>query len=246
MQPLAATSLALAVTLSIASAAHAGIVTVAEWNFNGASSSAVPGGGSSPTASTGTGTASLLGTTGSFASGNNGGGSSDPTVGQATNFGWQTTGYAAQGAGSGTRGVQFSVSTDGYENVVVEWDQRHSNTASRFVQFQYSLDGVSFLTEGLANAGIFEASNGGDLFYNNRSIDLGGIAGVADNASFAFRVVAVFAPSTSAYQASSTGSSYASTGTLRFDMVSVFGNVVPTPAAMTLLVAAGLVARRRR
>jgi hypothetical protein len=55
----------------------------------------------------GAGSASLIGgITSSFASGDATGGSSDPATGDDS--GWQTTTYAAQGAGNKTRGVQFN------------------------------------------------------------------------------------------------------------------------------------------
>ena len=50
--------------------------------------------------------------------------------------GWQTTTYSAQGASNKSRGVQFLVNTTGFGSVIVSWDQRLSNTASRYRQFQ--------------------------------------------------------------------------------------------------------------
>jgi len=75
-------------------------------------------------------------------------------------------------------------------------------------------------------------------------VDLGGIAGVANNANFGFRIVSIFAPGTSAYAASNSGSTYAG-GTLRYDMVTVTG-VIPAPGAVALLGLAGLAGTRRR
>lgn len=224
--------------------ATAGADVVTQWNFNGSSSSTVPGGASSPTASTGSGTASLVGgVTGSFASGISNGGSSDPVTTSPSNYGWGTTGYAAQGTDNNLRGVQFNVSTVGFDSVVVSYDLRHSNTSSRFELFQYSIDGgsnwVNFVT--------FEG-NAGDTWFNGRTVDLSSVAGVADNANFAFRVVATFGPAGGGYVASNGTSSYAGSGTWRFDMVTVAGNVVPAPGALALLAAAGTLglARRRR
>lgn len=233
--------IAIAAVTAIASHTRGDVVT--QWNFNGTSAATVPGGGSSPTASVGVGTASLVGgVTGSFASGISNGGSSDPIITNPPNFGWGTTNYAAQNLGSGTTGVQFNVSTVGYENIIVTWDQRHSNTSSRFAQLQYSLDGVSFTDIG----SVFEATTGGDTWYNGRSVDLTSIAGANENANFAVRIVAVFAPTTSAYAASTTTSTYAATGTWRFDMVTISGSAVPAPGAFALLGLAGVTAASRR
>lgn len=237
------TMLSLSTSLWLVTAAHAVVVT--QWNFNGDSATTVPGGSSSPTPSVGAGTASLLGVTGSFSSGISNGGSTDPVNTSPPNFGWQTTGYAAPGAGSGTTGVGFAVSTVGYQDILVSWDQRHSNTSSRFLQFQYSLDGVSFSSTGLLNDGIFSGPTG-DTWFNNRTVDLSSIAGAADNADFAFRIVAIFDPAGGDYVASNTSSNYAATGTWRFDMVTLNGNQVPAPGALALLAAAAVTGSRRR
>jgi hypothetical protein len=220
--------------------------TITQWDFNGASSSTVPGGTSSPTASTGTGTASLVGgTTASFASGAASGGSSDPVSTSPPNFAWNTTTYPAQSAGSGTAGAQFAVSTAGYENISIRWDMRFSNTANRFVQLLYSIDGTSFSSAGLANDGIFENVSGGDVWSNGISFDLSSVAGISDNAVFSFRVVSIFSPTSGAYVASNPSSTYGG-GTMRFDMVTVSGTLIPAPGALALLGIAGISARRRR
>lgn len=223
----------------VVATADASVVT--QWNFNGSSNSTVPGGASSPTASTGSGTASLVGgVTGSFASGISNGGSSDPVTTSPTNYGWGTTGYAAQGTDNNLRGVQFNVSTFGFDSVVVSYDLRHSNTSSRYELFQYSIDGGS----NWVNFQTFDG-NAGDTWFNGRTVDLSSVAGVANNAAFAFRVVATFGPA-GGYVASNGTSTYAGSGTWRFDMVTVSGNIVPAPGALALLAAAGTLGSRRR
>lgn len=235
----------LGAALAVATAASADVIT--QWNFNGSSNTTVPGGANSPTASTGSGTASLVGgvtAAAQFGSGAANGGSSDPAGGAPPNYGWQTTSYAAQGFNDDQAGVQFNVSTVGFaSDIVVTWDQRHSNTSSRWVQFQYSLDGVNFTSAGLSGGGLFEGT-AGDTWFNGRTVDLSGIAGVANNANFAFRIVASFGP-TGGYEASTSTASYASSGTWRFDMVTVNGTI-PAPGALALFVCAGLVGSRRR
>ncbi|MCU0317279.1 MAG: PEP-CTERM sorting domain-containing protein [Fimbriimonadaceae bacterium] len=234
--------LVLAAAVVTVGAANAQIIT--QWNFNGTSATTVPGGATSPTAHIGTGTAALLGgVTASFSSGTANGGSSDPVTTSPANYGWQTTTYAAQGTGSGTRGVEFRVSTAGQQGIIVDFDVRHSNTSSRWLQFQYTTDGTSFI-----DSLKFENS-AGDTWFNNLTVDLSGVSAVNDNANFGFRIVTIFDPNGSGYVAASSAGGYAGTGTLRWDMVTVTGQPVPEPATMTILglgLAAAALRRRKK
>jgi hypothetical protein len=235
---------ALAAAACLAAPAHAEVLT--QWNFN----SAPPDGSASTgttTPSVGAGSASALGgVTVSFASGDSNGGSSDPTTGSPTNdSGWQTSTYPAQGTGDKSRGTQYLVSTVGYEDIVISYDLRHSNTSSRYEAVQYTLDGTTWIDAGTRDG------NAGDAWFNGRTFDLSGVTGADNNASFGFRVVATFAPGTSGYLSSNPASSYATSGTWRFDMVTVSANPAPIPEPGTLvmlfagLAAVAFVARRR-
>jgi hypothetical protein len=227
-------SLALAF---IASGAFAQTL-ITEWNFNGTGLSTT-----SPVPSTGSGTASLLGNglTGEFS----GGSPLDPAL--TNDNRWNTRNYAAQGADSGVYGVRFNVSTVGQADIQVKYEHRFSNTSSRWSRFEYTLDGTTFTSAGLTNA-EFENTLGGDA-WNSRAFDFTAINAADDNASFGFRVVSIFAPTTTAYSPSNPAGSYASTGTFGFDLVNVSAlNPVPEPASMAALGlgVAGLLRRRAK
>jgi MYXO-CTERM domain-containing protein len=228
--------IALLALVATAGIAQADIIT--RWNFN-----SVPNDNNTATGtltpSVGTGTTALVGgTTATFASGDASGGSSDPQVGDDS--AWNVTNWAAQGAGSGTRGAAFFGSTVGFFDIIVTFDQRHSNSVSRWFAFEYTTDAGATWT----NAATFEG-NAGDTWFNNRTVDLSAVSAVENNPNFGFRVVAIFAPGTSAYASSNATAAYATTGTARFDMVTING-VVPTPGALALAGIGGLLAARRR
>ncbi len=237
-------SITMLSALAVVGAANATIIT--QWNFNSAVADANTATGTT-NPNIGTGTAALVGgVTATFASGDASGGSTDPATGDDS--GWNLTTFAAQNTGSGTRGAQFNVSTVGFADVVLTMDNRHSNTSSKWLQVQYTLDGNAWSSTGLADDGQFSAT-AGDTWFNSRSVDFSGVLGAANNANFGVRVVAIFDPLLgNAYSASNPTSAYGTTSTLRFDMVTVSGNAVPEPASMAILGVGfmGLIARRRR
>jgi hypothetical protein len=230
-----------AVAAFITASAHAQVIT--QWTFEG----------DVITPATGTGTASLIGgTTSTFATGNSGG------------RGWNTTTYPAQSTSSGTAGVQFLVGTTGFENIALTFDHRASGTASRWAQVDYTLDG------GITWTTAFWNNNGGlsphDTFYSF-SVDFTSVAGANNNANFGFRVVSIFSPlgfdqnasladylPNSAYMRANAQASYnlgagsgtgdyGTTGTWRFDNVTISGTVIPEPstyAAIAGVLALGL------
>lgn len=234
------TTLFTAVAIAaLAGAASADVI----WTFNSLpSDNATATGTVAP--EVGTGTAVLVGgVTATFASGNASGGSTDPDT-TNNDSGWNLTTWAAQNTGSGQRGAEFTTSTVGlFQNIYVSFDARHSNTFSRFIQVSYNV-GNGFETTGLANDGVLEADQGGDVWYNNRLVNLP--AAAANIASLTVRISAVFAPNTNGYVAATSTSSYGTAGTFRLDMVRINGEV-PTPGSAALLAVGGMmIARRRR
>jgi MYXO-CTERM domain-containing protein len=224
--------LTLAAGWALVAAAPLHAVVLTQWNFNSnPADSSTATGTLNPVI--GSGTASLIGgTTSTFSSGTD---SSDPATGDDS--GWNVSTWAAQGEANKTRGVQFSVSTVDQQDIIITWDQRHSNTSAKHVQFQYSTDGTTF-----TDLGDLYTATIGDIWANNRSADLSSITGVNNNANFAFRIVQSFAPSTSAYQASTSTSTYNTGGTWRFDMVTINATPVPEPEEYAAMAAGGLAA----
>jgi hypothetical protein len=190
-------------------------INLARWDFNATNTLVV----TAPDPSTGAGNASLLnGATATFPSGT----FSDPAGAPgAANSGWNTTSYPSQGSSNKTAGVQFNVSTLGYQNILLAWEQRHSDTASKYTRLQYTTDGNSFVDGDLIT---MTSTNNGWVFYVS---DLSARARVNNNPNFAFRLVSeweatAIGNNNSNYVGSVT--SYSTGGTIRFDLMSVFGN----------------------
>jgi hypothetical protein len=171
------------------------------------------------------------GATATFATGSGG----DPASSGNDNSGWNTTGYPAATANNKTAGVQFNASTAGKQNIIVSWDERASNTGSKYVRLQYTTNGTTFFdfptTTTISSPTVFESKT------NN----LSGLVGVNNNPNFAFRIVAEFESSAANTVNSNyvgASGSYGTGGTIRFDMVTVIGATVaasnPPPVAATL------------
>lgn len=235
---------AFAVCGSVASAA-----VVTQWNFNSATNDSSAGTGTTAPF-IGAGTASLVGgvTSPGFSAGGTTGvspaSSSDSNL--TDNSGWQTTTYPAQGTANKSAGVQFAVDTTSYQDIVITFDVRHSNTAANTLRLQYSTDGGLNFTDADQFTFTPAPTGTGDSWFN-RTADLSAISAVENNAAFVFRIVTEFAPGTGGYLASRSTSSYGTASTLRWDMVTINGTLVPTPGAIALAGIGGLmVARRRR
>ncbi|HLA55347.1 MAG TPA: T9SS type A sorting domain-containing protein [Flavobacterium sp.] len=178
-------------------------VTITQWNFTG----------DVLTPSTGAGTMTLLGgVSEGYATGND---IASPTSDRALN----TSAYPADGTASGTAGIQVNVNTTNFGGITVTYDRKGSNTASKWEEFQYTINGTTWVT--LGNNGGNLTNTGTGVLWPTTTYTLPATAD--QNANFAFRMVSIFAPTTSAYAPIGAASSYGSGGTWRFDNVTVKG-----------------------
>ncbi len=233
MKTTICTALTLIALVMLISRTDAQTVVITQWNFD--SETLVP--------NIGNGTASNIGGTSfTWAAG----------YGAAPSRGWNTSTYPAQSTNSGTAGVQFMVSTLGYENIFISFYHRASGTASRWAQFEYTLDGGNTWN-------IYGNSNGGlsphDTFYPF-SIDMGFLTGANNNPYFGIRIVSIFSPfafdqnatlfygPNEAYQRANAQSGppgtgtgtgdYGPAGTWRFDDITISGIQISTSTPVQL------------
>jgi len=198
---------------------------IAQWNFNSVPADANTGTGVIAP-SLGSGTASTVGgiTTAFFA-----GDTVADTAPAADNSGWSTTTYPALGAGNKTRGPQFNVSTVGRQNIIVTWSVRVSGSASKYSRLQYTTNGTDYVD--------FSApvSMNVDSVFERKTNNLSALVGVNDNANFAFRILSEFESTAinnaNANYVTPTGSAYGTGGTMRYDMMTVYGSTLVTGTA---------------
>jgi hypothetical protein len=168
---------------------------------------------------------------------------------------WQLTNFANQSTQSGARGVGFNVSTVGYTNIQVNFEQRSSGPASRWTQLDYSIDGgTNWILAYWNNNGAILPKDSWVAF----SVDFTNVLGVANNANFRVRIVSVFCPvafdettnaapftANSAYMmtessavyspsSSTNNANYSATGSWRFDNISFIGFSTPVINAISL------------
>src|SRR5205814_9951291 len=119
------------------------------------------------------------------------------------------------------------VSSLGYQNVRASWQQRNSTSASRYTRVQYSTDGGTTWTD-MPTA---QSGSGTANTFVNRSVDFTALSGVDNNPNFAFRIVAEFEStaigSANVNYIGTSGGTYSTGGTIRFDMVTVFADIQP-------------------
>ncbi len=204
-------------------ASAASIIT--QWNFN-----------SNP-ADTNTSTGTLNPSTGSGSAAQVGGvgttfnpGSPADTSTATDNTGWRTGGtltpFAPQGTGNKTCGVQFNLSTAGYENITLSWDQANSITANKYYRVQYSIDaGATWIDKDVV------INNAGTANWNTpiATVSFASIPGASQNPNFAVRIVSELESTAvgglAEYVAVNGVGPYSATAFLRLDLVTFSGDV---------------------
>ncbi len=146
--------------------------------------------------------------------------------------------FPANGTKRDTSGIIFKISTSGYCNLFFSWYQRHSATSSKFVKLLYTIDGINWSqytgpgTDTTNN--LYRSLVSNTFIY--RTADFSGITGVNNNPMFAIKIVSTFSPNGSSYLG--TTSTYATSGTYRFDLVQLKAHPMPqliSPKQMQIL-----------
>src|SRR5919106_3284574 len=209
-------NLICAVLILAAAADAARADELAVWNFNDSNLNVDHGNG---TLTTTINAANIL-----FAAGTTNNARQGDIAGQALSL------QGGTGTANNGRNITFNVSTLGFSNIVVSFATQGTSTGFNSNQFQYSLDGITFVNFGPAYTPATAFGSVPLVF------TLASIAGLNDNASAAFRIVF-------------NGASSA-TGTNRIDNFVVEGSPagVPEPATMVLLASglSGLYGLRKR
>ncbi|QYS87416.1 T9SS type A sorting domain-containing protein [Flavobacterium oreochromis] len=96
-----------------------------------------------------------------------------------------------------TAGYQFMTSTNGYSEIIIEFDQKGQDFSSKWQEYQYTIDG--------GNTWISLGNNSGDLtngFTNSpMKVFLINDPKCNNNPNFGFRIVSILAPNTNTYEA---------------------------------------------
>jgi hypothetical protein len=152
------------------------------------------------------------------------GGGADPATSDDTAF--STKDYPVQGEfNNKTAGIQVNVSTVGFSNIVVRWDQGASGTASKYYRLQYSFDGNYFID--VDPVIVINSSSGFAAFTNSFSPT----SGVNNNGAFAIRILSEWESTAigtafNEYMPVTGTSSYAPSGSAKFDYIVVSGTPI--------------------
>src|ERR1044072_9384783 len=199
-------NLICAVLLFLAASQAANADELAVWNFNDSDLNVDHG--------SGTLTSNLIAANILFAAGTTTNARQGDTAGQELSL------QGGTGTANNGRNITFNVSTVGFSNIIVSFAAQGTSTGFNSNQFQYSLDGISFIDFGSPYVPATAFGSVPLVF------SLAAIAGLNDNPNAAFRIIF-------------NGASSA-TGNNRIDNIVVEGtafesSTIPEPASVLLL-----------
>jgi hypothetical protein len=248
--------------LAAAHTATADVIT--QWTFENQPITGAPPYNNSPTASTGTGTAIVLGMTNNYGTPGpsvaaadilSDPGSSDPIGQQA----WRIRGQSVTAVANGwstlapqyTQGAEFDVTTVSakiFTGIQVSFDWQPTNRGVEDIELQYNANVNN--AAGWVNAKLFSNTVAGGVWNNGNTFDLSSIAGLLNDPNFGIRIVSAFHPGTSTYLDTTGAVLNNSSGNIRLDNVTITGvpGTVPEPSSIALLGLGlgGLIAWRRK
>ncbi len=179
---------------------------ITEWNFDN----------STLTPSLGTGSLSLVGgmTHDTFNTGFPG----SPSIG------WSVTSFPVQGTNNKSAGIYIEASSQGFGDIQLSWNIRHSNKSPKRAVLFYTLDKTD-VNPVWIEAATYDASAGDSWF--SWVFDGTGVVGMANNEDLAFKIVAAFSDSeNSVYMPSNATSNYGTDGKWRWDNIVLSGNAL--------------------
>ena len=143
-------------------------------------------------------------------------GSSD--LAPSDNTGYLTSSYPNVAEGNKSAGIELSINTIGYSNIVLKFNIKcAANAANKYI-VQYAIDGVSFIDF----QSIYVAPNHSAVFLIDNVMDFSAVSGINNNPNVKFRIVSSFGDNENNYVAvNDFTNGYNSTGSVTFDMVSV-------------------------
>lgn len=139
------------------------------------------------------------------------------------NTSWLITNYPPSSTGNKIRGIQVNVSTLGYNEIAVTWEQRNNARASKYARFQYTTNGTDWIDRDVINHTSYAN-------FQFKFADLWDIDGVSNNPNFAFRILTEWentatGSGAAAYVPSNPSSTYNTDAVIRFDMITILGSI---------------------
>ncbi len=170
-------------------------------------------------------------------------GSSDLIGADPNNSCWRLLTFPTQGTSNKISGVQYTVDTSGYQNITLTWDQLNTGPASKYWRVQYSTDnGATWIDYDV----IINTGTQGSWINPITTVSFVSVPGANNNPNFGVRIVSEFQSTATGAGADAyvpMGTTYATTGTFKTDMVIFNGTtvsanveIITDPASQTVAV----------